>query len=72
MGAASASDEPPFRTQHVRTYGFTMAPGMGGGVSAADFDKDGDIDLFVPTKAGTGHQLFENNFFINRLESGRD
>lgn len=39
---------------------FTTAPGMGSGLVAADFDDDGDIDVFVPTAEGTPHQLYEN------------
>ena len=30
------------------------------GIAAADFDDDGDIDLFVPTEAGVPHQLYVN------------
>ncbi len=37
-----------------------MATGMGGGLAAADFDDDGDIDLFVPNAAGAPDQLYRN------------
>jgi hypothetical protein len=37
-----------------------MAPGMAGGVAAADFDDDGDIDLFVPNAEGIADQLYRN------------
>ena len=39
---------------------YTMAPGMGGGLAAADFDDDGDIDVFVPTAEGLPDQLYRN------------
>ncbi|MEE9293475.1 MAG: FG-GAP-like repeat-containing protein, partial [Phycisphaerae bacterium] len=35
-------------------------PAMGGGVSAADFDDDGDIDVFVPNGLGVADQLYRN------------
>ena len=38
----------------------SMAPGMGGGVAAADFDDDGDIDLFLPNALGYPDQLYRN------------
>lgn len=37
------------------------SPGMSAGLSAADFDGDGDIDLFVPCRAGTPDRLYVNN-----------
>ncbi len=39
---------------------YQMAPGMGGGLAAADYDDDGDVDIFVPTAEGTPHQLYKN------------
>ena len=39
---------------------FTMADGKGGSVLAADFDDDGDVDLFVPNEAGVPDQLYRN------------
>ena len=34
--------------------------GMTAGMAAADYDDDGDIDLFVPTGRGVPHQLYQN------------
>jgi hypothetical protein len=33
----------------------------GAGAAAADYDGDDDIDLFVPTRAGTPNRLYRNN-----------
>jgi len=39
---------------------YVMAEGPIGGVAAADYDNDGDIDLFVPTAEGFPDQLYAN------------
>ncbi len=39
---------------------YTMAPGLGGGLAAADFDDDGDVDVFVPSAEGSPDQLYRN------------
>ncbi len=40
--------------------GYVMTNGFGGGVAAADFDDDGDVDFFAPTSTGQQHLLFRN------------
>lgn len=39
---------------------YQMAEGMGGGIAAADYDDDGDIDLFVPNAVGVPDQFYRN------------
>ncbi len=39
---------------------YQMAPGMGGGFAAADYDEDGDVDLFVPCAEGVPDRLYRN------------
>ncbi len=40
---------------------YRMAEGFSAGVAAADFDDDGDVDLFVPNARGTHDQLYLND-----------
>ena len=39
---------------------FVMQQGRTGGVAAADFDDDGDVDIFVPNEFGVADQLYRN------------
>ena len=39
---------------------YSMDQGWGGGVAAADFDDDGDVDLFVPNAGSIPDQLYRN------------
>ncbi|MEL6431717.1 MAG: CRTAC1 family protein, partial [Planctomycetota bacterium] len=41
--------------------GDPMCPGMSTGLSAVDFDLDGDVDLFVPCAAGVPDRLYVND-----------
>jgi hypothetical protein len=50
-----------------------IAPfGMAGGTAAADYDNDGDIDLFVPNGEGIPDQLYENQGDGSFLEIAGD
>lgn len=40
---------------------FSPAPGMATGVAAADYDNDGDIDLFLPQGWGVASELYRND-----------
>ena len=68
-GAVSAALAAPCRAQIVfedvsKAAGiqpYSVAQnGMGGGIAAADFDDDGDIDFFVPNAFGVADQLYRN------------
>ena len=48
-------------TGEANLSGYTMLAGKGGGVAAADFDDDGDIDLFAPTAGGVPNRLYRND-----------
>jgi len=39
---------------------YAAPQGMAAGLAAADYDDDGDIDLFVPSKVGHADQLYQN------------
>ena len=38
-----------------------LSPGFGFGVAAADYDDDGDVDMFLPAGRGTPHRLYRND-----------
>ncbi|NNF41641.1 MAG: CRTAC1 family protein [Phycisphaerales bacterium] len=62
--AASSADAGSFQFHDLGAKRgltpYAMATGMGAGLAAADFDDDGDVDVFVPTGDGTPDQLYRN------------
>lgn len=56
--------KPPLRfTDVTAAAGILAAPqvsGMAIGLAAADYDDDGDVDLFLPTAAGAADRLWRN------------
>ena len=40
---------------------YLSPPGLAAGLAAADFDRDGDVDLFVPNGLGAPDQLYVND-----------
>jgi len=62
MMCASSSAQMQF-VEVGAEHGFRpyhMATGLGGSAAAADFDDDGDVDIFVPTGYGMRDQLYRN------------
>ena len=51
---------------------YTMASGNGAGVATADFDDDGDIDIFVPNRLDVPDQLYVNLGNGTFVESAND
>ena len=53
-----------------------IEPGFGGGVSAFDYDRDGDVDLYLPQRFESPDRLYRNNgdgtFVDVGAESGID
>lgn len=65
VGIVGASARPGFtlvRVDAERGIGVdTPWNGLGWGIAAADYDDDGDIDLFVPTGPGAASRLYQND-----------
>ncbi len=60
--SAAAQNPPPsfFEVGEARGIGPYVSGRMGGGAALADYDGDGDIDLFVPNREGHADQLYRN------------
>jgi hypothetical protein len=52
--------EPAFRFEPATLLTFQQSPGMGTGIAVADFDNDGDADIFLPTGAGHPNLLLRS------------
>ena len=66
IGGAVAPRSAGAQVQFVEVSGdagigdYTMHRGEGGGIAAADFDDDGDIDLFIPNGLQAPDQFYRN------------
>jgi hypothetical protein len=70
--AGPDSDSIAARFVEKQVIHFSAAQGMGTGVSAADYDDDGDVDLFLPSAAGHPNLLLRNNGDGTFLEAQQD
>ena len=64
IGEALSQPSSPFLFVDVTSArgigAYTATDGIDAGVAAADFDGDGDVDIFVPNGAGVADQLYRN------------
>lgn len=60
FGSTVALAQPAFEFQAETLATYIPSPGMGTGMAVADFDNDGDPDIFVPTGGGEANLLFRN------------
>lgn len=61
LGSACAGEVQFSEVSAARGIGaYTNAAGMNAGAAVADFDNDGDLDIFVPNGRGVADQLYRN------------